>query len=231
MDARRGLGAVIVRRQGAAGGLLVVWSALPLRAQFSWELGPESDSLAFSSKEGLLLVSAPESSELLALDVPGGRLVRRTMLLGQAFRLAAELEEAGVWAVCRSVGHLVRADRSLGTVPPPIPLRDVDAAWTRLAFSPEGRLAILSGSPEGEFLLLDTDIHSGSYGTPLDRLEMGRALAGAAWSPLGDEVYVAAGEDLLTVAVDRSDLRLKDTAEYLEQVVRPPASPSPLFPP
>jgi hypothetical protein len=153
------------------------------------------------------------------------------MLLGQAFRLAPEPEGPALWALCRAVGHLVRADRSLGAVPPPIPLREVDPGWSGLSFSPEGRLAVLSGSPDGELLLLDVDSHSGSYGTPLDRLETGRPLAGAAWSPLGDEVYVAAGNALLTVSVDRSDLRVKDTAEHLAQVVRLRTSSSPLFPP
>ena len=80
-------------------------------------------------------------------------------------------------------------------------------------------------------MLVDTDPYSGSYGTPLDRLELGRPLFGAAWSPLADEVYVATGDSLVAVAVDRSDLRLKDTAEHLERDPRFRTLNNPLFPP
>jgi hypothetical protein len=222
---------VVVRREGAPGGLLVVWSVAPLRALFSWELGPDAEALAFSSADPLLYVAAPESSEVLALGLPDGRLVRRTLLLGRALRLRAEPDGRGVWAVCSAVGHLVRADAALGNVPPPLPLQEVDPEWTRLEFSPEGRLAALAGSPGGDLLLIDADPYSASYGGPLDRLELGRPLAGAAWSPLADELYVAAEDALLVVAVDRSDLRLKDTSELLGRPLASRAFPSPLFPP
>ena len=51
----------------------------------------------------------------------------------------------------------------------------------------------------------------------MDRLELGRQVTEAAWSPFGDEVYVTDRElgAVLALEVDRSGLRLKDTDEYL----------------
>jgi hypothetical protein len=231
LSPRPGFGAVVVRRENAPGRLLVVWSVLPLRVLYTRDLDADAEALAFSAVDPLLFVSAPESSEVLALGLPDGRLARRTMLLGRAVQLAAEPDGRGAWAVCSAVGHLVRADAALGNVPPPLPLDEVDPRLTRIEFSPEGRLAVVGGSPSGALLLLDTDPYSGSYGTPLDRLELGRPLAGAAWSPLADEVYLAGEGALVVVSVDRSDLRLKDTSEHLGRSVPSPTLDNPLFPP
>ena len=228
---RLGLAAVLVRAGETASEHLVVWSQDPFQVVFVREVGGGAGALAFSGKQDLLYVARPRTGEVYAVDLPAGTVRRRVMILGRPFQLAAEPDGAGVWAVSEQVEHIARADLALGYGPAPVMLEGLSTAWTRLQFSPEGRLAALGESTRGHVMLLDMDPFSPTYGAPLDRIELGQELSGLAWSPVGDAIFVASPSGSVTlVTVDRRDLPRKDTAEYLRSV-DPSRINNPLFPP
>jgi hypothetical protein len=232
---RLGLGAVLVKPPEGAEEV-VVWTVEPFAIVLRLPVAGGAGALAFSDREDLLFVARPEHSEVLGIDVPRGGVSRRIMMLGRAFHLAGQPLETGIWALSGRIPHLVRVDLPLGAGPAPVRLEGVEPSAARLRFSPEGRLAALPLRDSGELLLLDMYADEPTYGTVLDRLELGRPLMDAAWSPLGDELFtVGADGSVSAFSVDRGDRSVRDTGHYLIENLRLAAKrqgpKNPLFPP
>lgn len=228
---RLGLGAILAR-PAAGEEQLLLWGVEPFRLLAAIPVGGGAGALAFSSCEDLLFVARPDDSEVWGLSLPQGRRVRRIVMLGRAFQLAEQPVDPGVWALSGNLPHLVRADLPLGAGPAPVRLEGLDPEHDRLRFSPGGRLAILPGALSGDLRLIDMHPEEGGYGTVADRLELGRDLVDTAWSPFGDEVYVASPDGaVLSFAVDHANRAVRDTADYLASPLLRRALENPLFPP
>ncbi len=213
--APRGMGAILVRpAQGPVE--LLLWTLEPFCVQRRIPIGGGADALAFSSQEDLLFVTQPDLSEVLGVDLAGGGFSRRIMMLGKAFHLADQPDTAAVWALSRSLSHLVRVDLPLGFGPAPARLDGVDPASARLRFSPEGQLAAVPERVSGQLTLIDMYSDEPSYGAVIDRLDLGRPILDVAWSPFGDELF-AAGADgsVAAFAVSRGDRSIRDTGEFI----------------
>ena len=233
--ARRGLGAVLVK-PAEGPEELVLWSFEPFAVWRRIPVGSGAGALAFSEEEDLLFVARPELHEVLAVELKGGMIARRVVMLGRAFHLAAQPQSGAVWAISRSLPHLVRVDRPLGAGPAPLRLEGVDPSNARLRFSPEGRLAAVPEAESGQLTLVDMYPDEPSYGGLLDRLDLGRSIVALDWSPFGDEFFAAADDgSVAAFLVNRGDRAMRDTGEFILQdllrMEEREASKYPLFPP
>ncbi len=211
----RGLGAVLVR-PAKGPEELVLLNLDPFSMRLRIPIGGGAGALAFSPEDDLVFVARPEDSEVLGIDLAGGGISRRIMMLGKAFHLAGQPGARAVWALSRSLPHLVRVDLPLGSGPAPVRLEGIDPAGARLRFSPEGRLAALPERESGQVTLIDMYPDEPSYGGVLDRVALGRPIAAVAWSPFGDDLFAAAADGAICAfAVSRGDRSVRDTGEFI----------------
>ncbi len=237
----RGLGAVVVRSPEGAGESLVCWSLGPFSPLWTAPVGAGTRSVDFDP-DGLRIYAACHGdSEVLEVDVALGKITRRLRMAGRPFQVRAERSGRTVWVLCEKLGSVTVVDPRHGLTSAKLPLRGVAAPLNRLAVSPEGKLAVVPQREGASVALLNSDTRSRRYGEVEDRLELGRSVACAAWSPLGDEVFVT--DDVLgavlSLVVDRGDLTMHDTVEFIAEKLRKaasrgrrPAEPkNPLFPP
>jgi DNA-binding beta-propeller fold protein YncE len=234
----KGLGAALVGSGGRAEAA-AVWSLDPLAYLFTVPLPGGARSLAFDAEAQSLVVAGAAEPEVVVIDLEFRRVVQRIRMAGRPYQVAPETAGRNLWILCESLGHGVLLEPRQGAVSLRLTLPGLRAPLNRLAFSPDGKLAAVPEQTAGSVALVESHVRSPRYGTLADRLELGRSVTGAAWSPLGDEVFVCDEElgAVLALAVDRGDLETKDTDEYLvEQVKRETerrraASKNPLFPP
>jgi len=166
------------------------------------------------------------------------RAIEQVLLAGEPYAVVCDPAGRRIWTLCERLGHLAFVDPDNLMVVRRTQLSGLIAGARRVAFSPEGRLAVVPETGEGCLALLDAGSPGPTQGDLLDRLELGREVGEVLWSPLGDEVYVTSPEagSVLKISVDRGDQEIKDTDLYLmDQLLRKPQDPSgvknPLFPP
>jgi DNA-binding beta-propeller fold protein YncE len=233
----RGLGAVIVRdvERGEEGVVLFELRAESEPCILRMEGGVRS--LAFEGEGRYLYAACHDDSALSVIDVRDERVVEQVLLAGEPYGLVADPAGRKVWALCERLGHVAYVDPSTQMVVRRTQLAGLVAGPRRVAFSPEGRLAVVPESGEGCLALIDTGAGPAGPGELLDRLELGREVGEMLWSPLGDELFVTSPEcaSILKIGVDRGDQDIKDTDVYLMEMLlrrEDPAGPKyPLFPP
>jgi hypothetical protein len=154
----------------------------------------------------------------------------------QLLRRAVEAN-ADSLALCERLGHVAYVDPNTQMVVRRTQLAGLIAGPRRVAFSPEGRLAVVPETGEGCLALIDTGAAPAGPGELMDRLELGREVGEILWSPFGDELFVTSPEcaSLLKIGVDRGDQDIKDTDVYLMEMLLRREDPAghkyPLFPP
>ncbi len=233
------LGAAILRRAGKDESLVACWTQDPLRIRFVRPAGTGARSVAFDPEGRYLYAACHGESEVVAFSVDSGNIAQNLRMAGRPFQVRTEPRGRTVWVLCESLGSLAIVDTARGTIRASLPLRGVKDPEGRLACSPEGKLAVVPA--EDGVALLNSDAGGDRYGRMEDRLELGRTAAYAAWSPLGDEVFLSDAESgsVLGLSVDRGDVTMDDTGQYLATRVRDvkardgdvPLSSNPLFPP
>lgn len=194
-------------------------------------------SVAFDPDGRFLYAACHDDSTLAVIDVREQRVVDRVLLAGEPYAVVADPVGRRVWALCEKLGHVAFIDPCDHSVFRRTQLPGLISARPRIAFSPEGRLAVVPQMQDGCLAVIEGGRPDAQYGELDDLLEMGREIGEIAWSPLGEEVYVTsprAGE-VLRLGVDRGDQEMKDTDLYLmDQLLRqedPAGLKNPLFPP
>jgi len=234
----RGLGAVVLR--GATPGDEII-------ALFECRAGSELAflrmeegvrSVAFEPEGRFLYAASHDASMLEVIDVREQRVVERVLLAGEPFGVACDPVGRRIWALCEKLGHVAFVDPLDHAVFRRAQLPGLTAGPQRVAFSPEGRLGVVTEAREGCLSLIEAGgMADGDYGEVDDRLELGRDVGDVVWSPLGEEIYVScpSSGSLLRLAVDRGDQLMKDTDLYLmDQLLRREDAAglkNPLFPP
>jgi len=195
-------------------------------------------ALAFDAEGRSLYAACHDDSCLAVIDVREERQVDQVLLAGEPYGLVDDPAGRRIWALCERLGHLAFIDPTNNMVVRRTQLSGLIAGPRRMAFSPDGRLAVVTEGAEGCLALLEAGLPGAAQGDLLDRLELGREVGEVLWSPIGDEIYVACPEAgaVLKLAVDRGDMEIKDTDVYLmDQLLRDGRAPAgvkyPLFPP
>jgi DNA-binding beta-propeller fold protein YncE len=194
-------------------------------------------SIAFEPGGRFLYAACHDDSTLAVIDVRERRIVERIHLAGKPYSTVCDPVGRRIWVLCEKLGHLAMVDPGDHTVCRLTQLPGLKPGARQVAFSPEGRLAVVPQLEDGSLALVEGGTPCAGYGEVADTLELGREMGEVAWSPLGEEVYAAspgAGE-VLRLSVDRGDQEMKDTDLYLmDQLLRQEDSAgykNPLFPP
>jgi hypothetical protein len=238
LQVSRGFGAVVVRDLARRAESVLLFE---LRADAEPCLIPVEGgvrALAFDASGRRLYAACHDDSALTVIDVREERPVERVLLAGEPYGLVDDPAGGRIWALCEQLGHVALVDPNTQMVVHRTQLSGLTAGPHRIAFSPEGNLAVVAEASEGCLALLEAGQPAPGQGALLDRLELGRELGDVLWSAFGDEIYVASPEvgAVLKVAVDRGDREVKDTDLYLmDQLLRKGGAPAgvkyPLFPP
>jgi WD40 repeat protein len=194
-------------------------------------------SVAFEPGGKFLYAACHDDSTLAVIDVRERRVVERIHLAGKPYSVVCDPVGRRIWVLCEKLGHLAMVDPGDHTMCRLTQLPGLKPGARQVAFSPEGRLAVVPQLGDGSLALIEGGTPCAGYGELDDALELGREVGEVAWSPLGEEVYAAspgAGE-VLRLSVDRGDQEMKDTDLYLmDQLLRqedPAGYKNPLFPP
>ena len=234
--ARHGLGALVLRDADHRDEAIALFECRPGTEPCLLRMEGGVRSLAFDADGRFLYAACHDDSMLAVIDVREQRIVERVLLAGEPLQVVSDPVGRRIWTVCEKLGHVAFIDPGDHSVFHRTPLPGVAAGQNLVAFSPEGRLAVVPELESGVLSLLQGGMPGAEYGEVDDRLEMGRELGAVVWSPLGEEIYVAspkAGE-VLRLAVDRGDQEIKDTDLYLmDQLLRQEEAgeKNPLFPP
>lgn len=233
----RGLGAVVLRDPARRGDTLAIFECHAASETWFLQMDGPVAALAFETEGRFLYAASHDDSTLAVIDLREQRIVERVLLAGEPFGLVNDPVGKRLWTLCEKLGHVAFVDPLDHAVFRRAQLPGLSARWRRIAFSPEGRLAVLAEEKDGCLSLIEGGTPGAQYGEVDDRLEMGRDVGEIAWSPLGEEIYVTSPRTgaVLRLAVDRGDQEMKDTDLYLmDQLLRqedPAGLKNPLFPP
>lgn len=206
-------GATVVARPEGGAAALVGWITDPLMIRFVTPLPKGGGAMAFGNRN--LYLACPAESEVLAISLETGNIVQHLRMAGRPFQVRAERLGRSVWVLCESLGHVAIVDTSRGSTTASLPLPGAAGPGSRMAVSPEGKLAVV---PAGEIVtLLNSDAGGERYGQTEDRLDVGCGAAFAVWSPLADEVILSDPGNgvVLALDVDRGDVSMDDTRQCL----------------
>ncbi|MBV8880167.1 MAG: hypothetical protein JO332_09405, partial [Planctomycetaceae bacterium] len=238
LQVSRGYGAVVVRDVERRDEAVVLFELRAGAEPCVIRVEGGLRSLAFDGEGRFLYAACHDDSALCVIDVRDERPVEKVLLAGEPYGVVGDPSGRRIWALCERLGHVALVDPSNQMVVRRTQLPGLAAGPHRMAFSPEGRLAVLAEGTEGGLALVEAGLPGTGQGELLDRLELGRDVGEVLWSPMGDEVYVASPDAgaVLKVGVDRGDQEIKDTDVYLmDQLLRNGRAPSgvkyPLFPP
>jgi DNA-binding beta-propeller fold protein YncE len=234
----RGYGAVVVRDVERRDEAIILFELRAGTEPCAIRVEGGVRSLAFDAEGRYLYAACHDDSALTVIDVREERAVEQVLLAGEPYGLVDDPAGKRIWTLCERLGHVALIDSQNRMVVRRTQLSGLVAGQHRMAFSPEGRLALVAEAAEGCLSLLDAGLPGPSQGDLLDRLELGREVGEILWGVFGDEIYVASPEAaaVLKIGVDRGDQEIKDTDIYLmDQLLREGRSPSgvkyPLFPP
>jgi hypothetical protein len=228
-------GAAVLGQPDREESSLVGWTTDPLEIRFITPLGRRGRSIAFGPGSRRLYLACPRDSEVLTIGMDTGNIIQYLRMAGRPFQVRTERRGRAVWVLCESLGNMAIVDTSRGTITASLPLHGVADPGSRIAASPEGKLAVVPA--EEGVVLLNSDAGGERYGRPEDRLELGCRAAFAVWSPLGDEVLLSdtEGGAVLALDVDRGDVSMDDTSQCLHLRAQTrdggPPNLNPLFPP
>jgi hypothetical protein len=234
---QRGLGAVVLRDGLRRDEAIALFDCQPGAEPCIIPMEGGVRSVAFEPGGRFLYAACHDDSTLAVIDVREQRVVQRVLLAGEPYLVQADPAGQRMWALCEKLGHIAFIDTNDHVVIRRTQMAGLAAGRNQIAFSPEGRLAIVPEIQDGSLSLVEAGPPGARHGELHDRLELGREIGVVLWSPLGDEVYVTAPDSgaLLSISVDRGDQEIKDTDLYLmEQLLRqkdPAGLKNPLFPP
>jgi sugar lactone lactonase YvrE len=228
----RDLGAVALHAADRDEDVVVCWRLSTLMPHCRTTVGAGARSLAFDPDGQSLFVACHGDSEVLVVDVWQGKITQCLRMAGRPFQVHSDRMGRTVWALCESLGNVAILDAGRGSLTARVPLRGVKASSNRAVFTPEGKLAAIPEGEGGSVALVNHDARGRRYGELEDRLEVGRSVASACWSPLGDELYVTddALGAVLALSLDRGDINLNDTSELIHEQLREPAPWGPRAP-
>jgi YVTN family beta-propeller protein len=232
-----GLGAVVLRDADHRDEAIALFECRPGSDVAFLRMDGGVRSIALEPDGRYLYAACHGDSTLAVVDVREQRVVERVLLAGEPFSVVSDPLGRRIWALCERLGHVAFVDPLDHSVFRRAQLPGLSSGWKRIAFSPEGRLAVVPELQVGCLSLIEGGTPGSQYGDVDDRLELGRDLGEIVWSPLGDEVYVTCpgSGTVLRLSVDRGDQEMKDTDLYLmDQLLRQEDSAglkNPLFPP
>lgn len=234
----QGLGAVVLRDADHRDSAVALFECRPGTEPCFLRLEGGVRSVAFEPDGRFLYAACHDDSTLAVIDVREQRVVDRVLLAGEPFAVVADPVGRRVWALCEKLGHVAFIDPCDHSVFRRTQLPGLTTGPRRVAFSPEGRLAVVPQPEDGCLAVIQGGTPDAQYGELDDLLEMGREIGEIAWSPLGEEVYVTSprGGEVMRLGVDRGDQEMKDTDLYLmDQLLRQQDDAAglknPLFPP
>jgi len=234
----RGYGAVVVRDVERRDEAVILFELRAGTEPCAIRVEGGVRALAFDAEARFLYAACHDDSALAVIDVRDERQVEEVLLAGEPYGLVDDPAGRRIWALCERLGHLAFVDPNNNMVVRRTQLAGLVAGPRRMAFSPDGRLAVVAEGAEGCLALLEAGQPGPAQGDLHDRLELGREVGEVIWSPFGDEIYVACPDSgsVLRVRVDRGDMEIKDTGAYLmEQLLRDGRLSAgmkyPLFPP
>lgn len=233
----RSLGACVLRDPERRGDTLALFECHGGTDVCFLQMDGPVASLAFESEGRFLYAASHDDSTLAVIDVREQRVVERVLLAGEPYAVVNDPVGKRLWTLCEKLGHVAFIDPLDHSVFRRAQLPGLTSRCKRVAFSPEGRLAVVAEEQDGCLSLIEGGAPGVEYGEVDDRLEMGRDVGEIVWSPLGEEIYVASPGTgaVLRLAVDRGDQIMKDTDLYLmDQLLRqedPAGLKNPLFPP
>lgn len=238
LQVSRGYGAVVVRDVERRDEAIILFELRAGSEPCAIRVEGGVRSLAFDAEGRYLYAACHDDSALAVIDVREERPVEQVLLAGEPYGVMSDPAGKRLWTLCERLGHVALVDPSNQMVVRRTQLSGLSAGPRRMAFSPEGRLAVVAECAEGCLALLEAGLPGAAQGDLLDRLELGREVGEVRWSAFGDEIYVACPEagTVLKVGVDRGDQEIKDTDVYLmDQLLREGRAPAgvkyPLFPP
>jgi hypothetical protein len=233
----QGLGAVVLADPATRDEVIALFECRPGSEACLLRVAGGVRSVVFEPSGRYLYAACHDESALLVIDVREEREVDRVLLAGEPYRVACDRDGRRIWALCEKLGHVAMIDPIDHTVLRRTQLAGLTAGVERIAFSPEGRLAVVPEIQGGCISLLECGAMGSPYGELDDCLELGREIGEIAWSPLGEEIYVSSPKSgaVLRLGVDRGTHDMKDTDLYLmDQLLRqedPVGRKNPLFPP
>ena len=235
---RQGLGAVVLRDADHRDEAIALFECRAGSEPVFLRMEGGVRSVAFDADGRYLYAACHDDSTLAVIDVREQRVIERVLLAGEPYGVVCDPVGRRVWALCEKLGHVAFIDPLDHSVFRRAQLPDLASARKLVAFSPEGRMAVVPEAQEGCLSLIEAGGLAGAeYGDVNDRLELGRDVGEIAWSPLGEEIYVTSPGSgaVLRLGVDRGDREMKDTDLYLmDQLLRqedPAGLKNPLFPP
>jgi DNA-binding beta-propeller fold protein YncE len=153
-------------------------------------------SKIFASNMGSDSVSlferTPSSSDYKVRFIPVGRAP-------EAIALSPDGKQ--VWTATGGDSHIAIIDVGSGAVRDKLPIRS--QRINRLQFTPDGKLALLSESSNGDLIVLDTASHK-----EIKRLRVGGNSEGILVTPDGSRAYVASEQDNFVGVIDLPKLEL-----------------------
>src|SRR5207244_12899936 len=111
-----------------------------------------------------------DDSMLEVIDVAEQRVIERVLLAGEPFGVVCDRVGRRIWALCEKLGHVAFIDPLDHSVFRRAKLPGLCPGTARIAFSPEGRLAVVSEPQEGCLSLIESGgLAAGDYGEVDDR--------------------------------------------------------------
>jgi YVTN family beta-propeller protein len=189
VDAAQDRGAVAIR-DASGRGAIALFALRSGDVPVQVPLDADIAALALDPAGEYVYAALHGASEVAIIDVASHRVLERLPMAGHPFQLVGEPASRRVWAFCEGLGHAALIDPRLHGVVRRIFTPGASRSENRLSFDPAGRF-ILIPEHDGQCVSLARGGWSERSGhEDLERLEMGRTVGFAAWSPLGDEVYV-----------------------------------------
>lgn len=217
----KGVGATVLTSVDRTYAEVACWRIEGLQPLFTLPVGEGAGAVAFSGDGRHLFVASPAELEIIGIDVAEGAMVRRVKVEGRPFQLRPDRSGRAIWALCDRPGGVAVLDARALALSHQIPLAAVAASDIPMSFSPDGKLAVVPEGGAGSVALLNADPQHPRYGRLEHRLKLGCPAGEAAWSPLGDEIFVSApGGQVFALKVFRGDITMTDTDEYIAGQLR-----------
>ena len=101
-------------------------------------------------------------------------IVDRVLLAGEPYSVVHDPLGRRIWAMCEKLGHVAFIDPLDHMVIRRTQMAGLTAGRKQVAFSPEGRLAVVPEPQDGCLSLIEGGVPGAQYGDVDDRLELGQ---------------------------------------------------------
>jgi hypothetical protein len=167
----RGLGAVVLRGSTAGDERIALFECRAGSEVTLFRMEGSIRSLAFEPEGRFLYAASHGASSLEVIDVREQRVVDRVLLAGEPFGVVCDPVGRRLWALCEKLGHVAFIDPLDHSVFRSSQLPGLVGGPKRVAFSPEGRLGVVTEAGEGCLSLIEAAAWRGRLrrgGRPLE---------------------------------------------------------------